>query len=90
MAQSTDTDDDDKDLELTNAEHTDPKELLSNEQKRISLLDSAIASIIKEKIVVGADGKGMEVKLSSKEIRDLTAAQKDLNEMRRKNTGLGE
>lgn len=89
MAQPNTENDDDKDLSLTDEQPFDATDLLTKEQKRITLLDTAIAGIISEKISIDAEGK-TKVSLSSKEIRDLSAAQKDLNEMRRKNAGFGE
>lgn len=89
MTSPTTENDDEKDLSLTDEQPFDATDLLSKEQKRITLLDTAIAGIISEKITVDSEGK-TKVTLSSKEIRDLSAAQKDLNEMRRKNAGFGE
>jgi hypothetical protein len=85
MSQNTDTD---EDLSIVNDEEVDSSQVIKDEKARVSLLDNAIASILKDKIVM-KDG-GVSVNMTPKELRDITAAQKDLNEMRRKTFGFGE
>lgn len=78
----------DDDIEALTPDDLDSlKESLSSEGKRIGTLETMVSTFIRSKMEVAPDGKTVKLTMSSKEIRDITAAQKDLFDMRRKNSG---
>lgn len=63
-------------------------DVLSDEKKRIDLLDNSVAAIMKERIVQ-QDGS-IKVNLKPSELESLARAQSTVNDMRRKNAGLAD
>jgi len=66
----------------------DVNEVLKDEGKRITLLENVVQGFINQSMAIGEDS--VTVKMSSKEIRDVTAASKDLQAMKRLNRGIND
>lgn len=75
--------------ESSKADKMSPDKILGDEAERITLLDNAVAGVIRDKISQAPDGT-IKINLTPSEIDALTRAQANINEMRRKNAGLGE
>lgn len=59
------------------------------EKKRVDLLDNAIAAVLKEHIVTDESGN-IKVDLKPSDLSFLATAQEKVNNMRRRNAGIGE
>ena len=64
-------------------------DFLKNEKKRIDLLDNSVAAVLKHHIIADESGN-LVVDLKPSDLSFLATAQEKINNMRRKNAGIGE